>query len=198
MPRSGNPAFPLANLMLVPFGLFGSFVGAAVLISGEGGELWWLYAAFLVSGALMLGGVASNLVRWWRWQRDENAAAAATEAAVRAHAAPPPMTPVAPIAVPHAALPGPPPAPVVAHWTYDSAEWRAYTRREAAYRGREAFWIFVGVAILGVLLLRWRECADRSTALGVSLGIGALMGEGSGCSRAWRTSRTRRLRGARW
>jgi hypothetical protein len=170
MPRSGNPAFPLANLMLVPFGLFGLFVGAAVLISGEGGELWWLYVAFLLSGALMLGGVASNLVRWWRWQRDENAAAAAMAAAVRAPAAPPPVTSVAPIAVqpgappavqavaaspaPPTALPGPPPAPVVAHWTYDPAEWSAYTRREAAYRGREAFWIFVGVAILGVLLLR--------------------------------------------
>ncbi|MFL5385745.1 MAG: hypothetical protein ACJ8GN_24790 [Longimicrobiaceae bacterium] len=208
MPRSGNPFFPVVNLMLVPFGLFTTFVGAAVLLSGEGGEIWWLYVAFLLSGVLMLWGAASNLVKWWRWQRDENAAAAAMAAATRAHAAPHSAEPYAPPASweappapatthpaappaswetpapPPAAHPAAPPtpsaaaAPVLAHWTYSPDEWSAYTRREVQYRRSEAFWIFVGTVVLGIVVLRWWEGTDWGTTLAVSLTIAALMGGG--------------------
>jgi len=120
MPRSGNPIFPVVNLMLVPFGLFGTFVGAAVLLSGEGGEIWWLYVGFLLSGVLMLGGVVTNLVKWWRWQREENAAAAALAAAVQAHAAPHSADSYAPPATWEA-----PPAPLTTHPAPPPASWEA-------------------------------------------------------------------------
>jgi hypothetical protein len=202
MPRSGNPFFPVINLMLVPFGLFGTFVGAAVLLSGEGGEIWWLYVGFLLSGVLMLWGVVWNLVKWWRWQRDENAAAAAMAAAARAHAAPPSAEPYAlpaswetpaPPAAAHPAAPSAspaparaqPPAPVLAHWTYTPEEWSAYTQREIKYRGSEAFWIFVGFVLLATLMLVWQESADWGTSFAVALAVGALLGGGK-----WLIART--------
>jgi hypothetical protein len=162
MPRSGNPFFPVINLMLVPFGLFGTFVGAAVLISGEGGEMWWLFAGFLLSGVLMLGGVVSNLVKWWRWQRDENAAVASMAAAARARSA----DPAAPL-----------PAPVMAHWTYEPGEWSTFATREVAHRGGEAFWMFVGVVVIGTLMLAW-DTGDWLTSFGLALLLGAIIGGG--------------------
>ena len=39
MLRSGNPFFPIVNLMLVPFGLFALLIGIMVLAAGEGGEI---------------------------------------------------------------------------------------------------------------------------------------------------------------
>jgi hypothetical protein len=163
MPRSGNPFFPVVNLMLVPFGLFALLVGIAVLVSGEGGEIWWLYVGFLLSGLLMLGGAASNLVRWWRWQRQENAAAAAMAAAARVHAS----EPAAPL-----------PAPVLAHWTYEPGEWSAYASREVAHRSSEAFWIFVGFVMLGTVMLAWQTSGDWTASFGLSLLLGAIIGGG--------------------
>ena len=163
MPRSGNPVFPVINLMLVPFGLFALFVGIAVLAAGEGGEVWWLYVVFLLAGLLMLGGAASNLVRWWRWQRREDAAAAAMAAAARAHA----VDPAAPL-----------PAPVLAHWTYEPVEWSAYASREVGHRGGEALWRFVGTVALGTALLGWRDDVGWGTAFFVSLAVGAMIGGG--------------------
>jgi hypothetical protein len=173
----------MINLMLVPFGLFGLFVGAAVLIAGDGGEVWWLYVGFLVSGVLMLWGAASNLVRWWRWQRNESAAAAAMAAAVRAHSAPPagpsPATPVmhpgVPSPAPPATHPGLPPVKVVAHWTYEPEEWRAYAEREVSHRGGEAFWLFVAVTLVGTPLV-WQESRSWGISFAISLLLGAVVG----------------------
>ena len=162
MPRSGNPFFPAMNLMLVPFGLFGLIVGTLVLASGDGGEIWWVFALLAASGLLMLGGAASNLVRWWKWQRQETIAAAAMAAAARGHSA----DPAAPL-----------PAPVIAHWTYEPAEWSAYAEREVAHRGGEAFWLFVGVMLLGTVVL-WQGSGDWGTSFAVSLALGAMIGGG--------------------
>jgi hypothetical protein len=162
MPRSGNPFFPVVNLMLVPFGLFALIVGVAVLASGEGGEIAWLYGLFVLSGLSMLGGAASNLVRWWRWHRQEEAAARMMAAAARAHS----TDPAAPL-----------PAPVMAHWTYEPGDWSAYASREVAHRSAEAFWLFVGFVVLGTLMLARRTSGDW-TAFGVALLLGAVVGGG--------------------
>jgi hypothetical protein len=163
MPRSGNPLFPVVNLMLVPFGLFGAIVGVLVLASGDGGDLWWLYVGFAASGTMMLGGAAANLLRWRRWQRREAAAAGDMAAAARAHAADP-----------SAALA----SPVIAHWTYEPDEWKAYASREVSHRGREALWLFVGTVVLGMLLLGWRENVDWREVLAASVAVGAMLGAG--------------------
>jgi hypothetical protein len=138
-------------------------VGILVLASGEGGEMWWLFVGFALSGVLMLGGAASNLVRWWRWQRREEAEARAMAAAARARAA----DSAAPL-----------PARVMAHWTYQPGEWGAYASREVAHRGREALWLFVGTVVLGMLLLGWREAMDWREVFAASLGVGAMLGGG--------------------
>jgi hypothetical protein len=163
MPRSGNPFFPVINLMLVPFGFGMTMIGGTVLIAGDGGEMWWLFVGFLASGLLMLGGAVSNLVRWFGWVRREDAAAARMAAVARTRHA----DPYAPL-----------PPDVLAHWTYPPGEWRGYATGEVRHRTDEAFYIGVGVVLLGTLVVRWQIGAGWAEAFGVSLVIGILIGGG--------------------
>jgi hypothetical protein len=163
MPRSGNPAFPVINLVLVPFALFGVLLGALVLAAGAGGEIWWAFVGLIVGGLLMLGGAISNLVRWRRWARREEAAAASMAAVARARSA----DPAAPL-----------PAPVVAHWTYAAGDWSAYASREADHRGGEALGLFLGMVLVGTPMLAWVKDVGWGIAFAVSLVVGAMMGGG--------------------
>lgn len=125
-----------------------------------------MFAALLLSGVLMLGGAATNLMRWWRWQRREEGEAAAMAAAARTH--PASLDP---------GVPTPPSVPVLAHWSYAPDEWAAFTQREAAHRGGEAFWLFVGVVLLGTMVV-WQEARSWPLAFAVSAGLGAVIGGG--------------------
>ena len=163
MPRSGNSVFPVINLVLLPFALFGVFLGALVLAAGGGGEIWWAFVGIIVGGLMMLGGAISNLVRWRRAARLEEAAAASMAAAARAHSA----DPAAPL-----------PRPVLAHWRYAEGEWSAYASREAGHRGGEALGLFVGMVLVGTPMLAWVKDVGWGIAFGVSLVVGAMLGGG--------------------
>lgn len=163
MPRSGNPFFPVVNLMLVPIGLGMLVIGPVGLFSDS--EIWFVFAGLTAAGALMVGGAVHNIVKWWRWQRREEGEAAAMAAAARAHTAL--LDPSVPASLPS--------IPVLAHWTYEPDEWSAYAQREVRDRNAEGCGLVIGVVLLGTVVV-WQEARSWPLSFAIALGLGAVIG----------------------
>jgi len=159
MPKSSSPAIVVVNALLIPLGF-------AVLIGGIGGavvyrEIWWAFALLAGGGVLMLAGAAQGVSHWRRAVQVEDETHHAMLAAVRVR--------------PHVSSGLP--APVLAHWTYDPAEWRAYAHAELRYRTREALTmtaatVAVGTPVLGLLEGEWKLAFVVSAVIGTLIGVG--------------------------
>ena len=195
MPSSANPLNLLTSAILCFCGMMSGVLGAAGLFGG-GGEIWWVFLALLAASGMMFWAAVANVVGWLRATRRVAAtrqamlqaayapapalpgAAASSPVEIPAHAAPAPAR--APAPAPAAAM-APVPArarstgPVMAHWTYEPAEWEAYNEREVRYRTSEALWLAVGITIVGTLLMGWSE-GQWWLGLGLSAAVGALFG----------------------
>lgn len=169
MPRSGNPFFPVVNLMLVPVGLMILVIGLVGLFSDP--EIWFVFAGLTVAGVLMVGGAAHSLVKWWGWQRREEGEAASMAAVARGHAAL--AGPAVPASAPGGAAT--PSVPVLAHWTYAPEEWSAYAQREVRDRTAEGCGLFIGVVLLGTVVV-WQEARSWPLSFAIALGLGAVIG----------------------
>lgn len=86
-------------------------------------------------------------------------------AAARAHTAL--LDPSVPASVPS--------IPVLAHWTYEPAEWSAYTQREVRDRTAEGWGLFIGVVLLGTVVV-WQEARSWPLSFAIALGFGAVIG----------------------
>ncbi|HEX8244847.1 MAG TPA: hypothetical protein VF541_15170, partial [Longimicrobium sp.] len=104
MPRSSHPAIAAVNALLIVLGL-------AVLVAGVLGaltyrEIWWAFALLALAGPLMLYGAIRGIVGWRKSVEVDDATRHAMLADAQA----------GPRAIPSDA--------VLAHWTYDPADWR--------------------------------------------------------------------------
>lgn len=170
MPRSGNPFFPVVNLMLIPFGLIMLVIGPVGLFSDP--EIWFVFAGLTAAGALMVGGAAWSLGQWWRWNRREEGEAAAMAAVARGQGAlPDPAVPATASAI-AASIPS---VPVLAHWTYEPGEWSAYADREVRDRTAEGCGLFIGVVLLGTVVV-WQESRSWPLSFAIALGLGVVIG----------------------
>ena len=170
MPKSSNPINVAVSALLAVMAVPIMILGIVGLFSG--GEIWWLFGLLAASGGLMIVGAIQGVLRWKKAVAEEEATTRAMLQAVGAS----PAYETSPAASP-AASHGRLPEPVLAHWRYDPAEWSAYANREAAYRGREAFRLGLGVTALGTVLLGFSE-GDWAGGLAVSAVIGGIIGVG--------------------
>ena len=150
MPRSSSPAVAVVNALLVPLGL-------AVLVAGVLGalsfpEIWWAFALLGVGGGgLMIYAAVRGIQSWSRSVEVDDATRHTMLAAAQAGAIPSDA--------------------VLAHWTYDPADWHRYAAAEIHSGVREALVFGATMAAFSVLPLRllepeWSGAVKFAAALG--------------------------------
>jgi hypothetical protein len=156
MPSSSRPATLVVYVLLIP-------LGVAVVLAGVVGaltvrEIWWEFVLFAVGGVVVLYGAVRGIAGW-----SKAAKVAETTRSTMVEAAREP-------AVASGEMTG----PVLAHWTYRPAEWRAYVAAEMHHRVREALTLGAIPAVLGTLILRILK-PDWALALWVGVGLGVFV-----------------------
>jgi hypothetical protein len=156
MPRSSNPAVLVFAVLYLLMGAFFLAMGVPFLL---GFDLW-----MIIGIPFTLGGISSivgayGLAKQWRGSiRAEKDTADFMRRTVASGAA----------------LPS---DGVLAHWVYDAEQWRAYRKRESAYRRMQAaMWgllMTVVVTIAGTM-----ASGDLVAGLGIGCVVGALAGGG--------------------
>ncbi|HEU4556526.1 MAG TPA: hypothetical protein VFS20_01710 [Longimicrobium sp.] len=160
MPRSSHPALAVVNIIMIPLGLACVMVGIGGLSSTR--EIWWAFALLTAAGALVVYGGIRGVIGWTRSVDVEEHTAHEMIAAAQA----------GPSLLPPGA------GPVLAHWRYAPDEWRAYTSAEIRFRTRDALASAAFVAVLGTVVLGLLSRGDWPVAIGISGGMGALIGLG--------------------
>lgn len=201
MPSSSNPLNLVSAGLLALMGVPCTFLGLVGVLA-ESGSMRLVWGMLALGGLGMTWGAVQAVLAWRRAEVRERGHEAALYQAVRqvAPVAEPrqalqersrPIRPAEPaVADGPAAAPAPVEAPVqapaasagreaeaevLAHWTYAPDEWSAYTRGELRFRSGEARWLGLGVALLGILILAFREDTDSRIAAAVSIVIGSVI-----------------------
>lgn len=165
MLRSSHPIIVLVYVFLLALGLVTVVAGLVGLVSVT--EIWWAFGLMAAGGALVLGGAIRGIVAWGKSVDADEATAHQMLTAARSGEAP------------AGARRGT--GPVLAHWTYAPAEWRAWADGELRYLTRESLGMFATVAVLGTLLvgvLKGVLEGEWRTGMIISFATGALIGGG--------------------
>jgi hypothetical protein len=172
MPKSSSPAIVIVNTLLIP-------IGAVTVVAGIIGaltvtEIWWAFALLAVCGVAVLVGGVHGIIAWGKAVQVDEATEREMVAAVRAK--PRASTGLA--------------GPVLAHWTYEPAEWRAYTARELRFRTLEALGMGATVLVLGTLIVGLLD-GNWGLAVGLAVAVGGLIALGRWLMAffAWRRNR---------
>jgi len=206
MPKSSNPLNLAVAALLAVMAVPCMILGVVGLFTA--GEIAWVFGLLAAGGAMMIAGAIQSVIRWRKAVAEEEATTYAMIQAINAsraaeesrtfqpsEASPGVLPDAAPFiasagasAVGSAAARGRMPEPVLAHWTYEPAEWAAYAQREAAYRTREAIGVGAGVAALGTLFVGLTE-GDWGLGFAISAAVGGIIGLGRwGMARSARAS----------
>jgi len=157
------PPVAIVSLLLL---LLGAVAMAAGLDGAtRGSEIRWAFVLLALAGAAVLGGSVHGLFAWRDAVRLDDDAERAQPGASHALA-----------------------GPVLAHWTYDPAEWNAYTRRQLVTGTRQALvmWVLVFALVttgVGMLHGEWRVAAIMSGVLATSIAVGRWMSAIATCRR---------------
>ncbi len=156
MPRSSNPASLVFFVLYLLIGAMMTAMGVSIATIGG--------VAMVIGIPLALGGLMSvygafGIVKGWRKAiRDEKATAEAMRRTVASGAV----------------LPS---DGVLAHWVYDAEEWKAYRKRESAYRRMRA--VMWGLLMTVVVTIAGTVAAgDLLAGLATGCVVGALAGGG--------------------
>jgi|GEM_PF-1782774 len=199
MPKSSHPLNLAVSGLLMAMAIPITILGVAGLFTA--GEIWWVFGLLAASGGMLAIGAVQGVLRWKKALVEEEATTRAmlqaTQTSAGASMPDDRAHPIAPCSTSTIAASGafdasatairPPAAPVaetrrmtgpvLAHWRYGADEWAAYTRREATYRGREAFWVGLGVAVMGTGVIGISE-GDWGGGFAISAAVGAIIGVG--------------------
>jgi hypothetical protein len=159
MPKSSAPAIAIVNTLLIPLGAV--VVAAGIVGASRYAEMRWAFLLLAVVGAVVLAGAVHGVFAWGKAVQVDEATEREMVAAVRAQ--PGASTGLA--------------GPVLAHWTYDPAEWRGYAASELRFRTREALGmglitVVLGTLVIGVMERDWGTAAVISGAVGGFIALG--------------------------